>query len=58
MAEARIVVSIRELESVKLLLFQLNELQHLMDQRSSPESEDLARILKRFTDIHIEDDRP
>jgi hypothetical protein len=29
-----------------------------MDERSLPEAEDLARILSRFADTHIEDDRP
>lgn len=58
MAEARFVVSIRELEQVKLLLYQLEQLRQQMDQRSLPEGGDLARILERFTATRIEDDRP
>lgn len=58
MAEARFVVSIRELEQVKLLLYQLDQLRQQMVERGQPEAEDLLRILSRFTETSIEDDRP
>ena len=58
MAEARFVVSIRELEQVKLLLYQLDQLRQQMVERGQPEAKDLQRILERFTATDIEDDRP
>jgi hypothetical protein len=53
----RIVVSVRELESVKLMVYQLQALHRQLAERRQPEAEDLMRILRRFTDTHIEDDR-
>jgi len=57
MAEAKFVVSIRELEQVKMLLYQLEQLRIQLAERRQPEAEDLHRILTRFTETKIEDDR-
>ena len=57
MSETRIVVSIRELESVKLLVYQLQQLHRNLAERRQPEADDLMRIVRRFTDLKIEDDR-
>ena len=57
MSEGRIVVSIRELESVKLMVYELQQLHRRLAQKRQPEAEDLMRILHRFTESHIEDDR-
>jgi hypothetical protein len=57
MTEHRLVVSIRELEQVKLLVYELQQLQHRLAERNQPEADDLSRILRRFTDVNLAEDR-
>jgi hypothetical protein len=57
MTEHRLVVSIRELEQVKLLVYELQQLQHRLAGRNQPEADDLSRILRRFTDVNLAEDR-
>lgn len=53
----RIIVSIRELEQVKLLVYELQALRNQLAERRQPEAEDLTRILRRFTEIDVSEDR-
>lgn len=57
MSEHRVIVSVRELEQVKLLVFELQQLHRHLAERGQPEADDLLRSLLRFTETHIEDDR-
>jgi hypothetical protein len=53
----RFVVSIHDLEQVKLLVFELKQLQRRLAERGQPEADDLLRSLQRFTETRFEDDR-
>jgi len=57
MGDHRIVVSVREFEQVKLLIFELQHLCQRLSDRGQPEAEDLLRIIRRFTDVDLTDDR-
>ena len=58
MAETpRIDVSVRDMDRVKLLAFELKYLLREMREAHSPHAEPLARIVRRFTGTRHEDDR-
>ena len=57
MSQHKIVVSVHDLEQVKLLVYELQQLQMRLAERNHPEANELLRILRRFTEAHIEDDR-
>lgn len=60
MADSHITISVRDLEQVKLLLFQLNALAIELDEapRSQREVRDqLRRIIARFQEVRLADDR-
>ena len=59
MAEvARLVVSVKDLEPMKLLVWELRMLADRMRVEASPHAEALERLVDRFTDGNSSDDRP
>ena len=50
-------VSVRDMDRVKLLAFELKYLLREMREAHSPHAESLARIVRRFTGTRHEDDR-
>lgn len=57
MSDHRVIVSVRDFEQVKLLVYELQSLRDRLAKRGQPEAEDLSRILHRFVDTHLTDDR-
>jgi len=56
--EAPVTISVRDLQQVRLFMVELRALCERMVARDLPEAEELNKIVHRFLDTNLHDDRP